>query len=83
MWMSSSKNILRKTLMDGIENSPERFKPVCEDERVLLCLVGFMGESGVRESESEEIYLYLVASRYKFSFLNNKQGGYFTILSKL
>jgi hypothetical protein len=46
--------------MDAIENSRSDLNLWCEDERVLLCLVGFMGESGVSESESEEIYLYLV-----------------------
>jgi hypothetical protein len=33
-------------LMDAIENSPGDLNLWCEDERVLLCLVGFMGEWG-------------------------------------
>jgi hypothetical protein len=60
--------------MDAIENSPSDLNLWCEDERVLLCLVGFMGESGgVRVRVRKYIYIWS-ASRYKF--------GRFLIINK-
>jgi hypothetical protein len=62
-------------LMDAIENSPSDLNLWCEDERVLLCLVGFMGESGVRVRVRVRKYIYIwSASRYKF--------GRFLIINK-